>query len=478
MPAVIPPPDPLAGTLPHMTAGKIKRRLIAGFGANTFSRLATTLTQILSVPVFLSHWGGRLYGEWIILNTIPTYVGLSDVGFGSVAGNEMTMLASADRLDEALTVFQSVWVLTTAVSALVGAALLGAIWFLPLNSWLNLSALSVRDVRLIMLLLSLAILLGMQENLFQQAFRCVGKYPMGTLAKSLVVLAAFAGTMVGVLLGMSPLGVTIVYVTANVFGVLALWLLLRRQVPWIRFGVRRAEMASIRRLASPAFSFMSFIVVNSLNLQGILVIIGHVMGPIAVVTFSTARTISRSAAQGMLLINNSVWPEMSAAFGVGDIGLARRLHRRCCQLSLLLCLGITGLAALFGNWIWRVWTIREVPTDRVLLFIMLAQMILSAFWFTSSVVPISVNKHQRIAKAMLGASVAALVLAWLLMAHTRAGLRGAALALTFADLATAWYVVHDSLKLVQDNLGDFTRSLFDISALRRLWAKPGLPTAS
>ena len=64
----------------------LKRRLIAGFGASTFSRLSTTLTQIFSVPVFLSHWGVHLYGEWILLNTIPSYLGLSDVAFGSRGG--------------------------------------------------------------------------------------------------------------------------------------------------------------------------------------------------------------------------------------------------------------------------------------------------------------------------------------------------------------------------------------------------------
>ena len=120
----------------------LKRRLVAGFGANTFSRLSTTLTQILSVPVFLTHWGAHLYGEWILLNAIPVYFGLSDVGFGSVAGNEMTMLAAAGNLAEALVVFQSVWVLTTVISSLVAFLLMGAIWFVPFDRWLQVNALS------------------------------------------------------------------------------------------------------------------------------------------------------------------------------------------------------------------------------------------------------------------------------------------------------------------------------------------------
>ena len=160
---------------------------------------------------------------------------------------------------------------------------------------------------------------------------------------------------------------------------------------------------------------MSFPLVNALNLQGILVVIGYVMGPIAVVTFNTARTISRSAVQGMNLINNSIWPEMSAAFGMGAMDTARMLHRRACQISLLLCLAITLGVAFLGDWIWRVWTVGKVPTDPVLLNIMLLQMVVSAFWFTSSVVPMATNQHQRMARVMLAATCLALLLAWLLM---------------------------------------------------------------
>src|ERR1700721_1446553 len=123
-----------------MSTRSLKRRLIVGFGANTFSRLSITLTQIFSVPVFLSHWGVHLYGEWILLNTIPSYLGLSDVGFGSVAGNEMTMLAAAQNFEQALVVFQSVWVLTTVITSLLGLLLIATVWLLPLGTGVHIHA--------------------------------------------------------------------------------------------------------------------------------------------------------------------------------------------------------------------------------------------------------------------------------------------------------------------------------------------------
>jgi O-antigen/teichoic acid export membrane protein len=251
--------------------------------------------------------------------------------------------------------------------------------------------------------------------------------------------------------------------------------LLRREVPWIQFGIRHAQWAVIRRLSGPALSFMALPLVNALNLQGILVVIGSVMGPIAVVSFNTARTISRSAAQGMNLINNSIWPEMSAAFGVGAMDIARMLHRRACQISLVLCLGITFGVAVLGDWIWRIWTVGKVPTDPVLLYIMLLQMVVSAFWFTSAVVPLAINQHQKMARAMLIATCLALVLAWVLMQVSALGLRGAAIALVLEDLFAATYILRDSLRLLGDNLGDFARSMVDVSLLQRLWRRPKVP---
>jgi hypothetical protein len=58
------------------------------------------------------------------------------------------------------------------------------------------------------------------------------------------------------------------------------------------------------------------------------------------------------------------------------------------------------------------------------------------------------------------------------------GLRGAVLALIAGDLFTAWYVLQESLRLLGDDLGDFTRSLFDLSLLQRLWKRPKVPLAN
>ena len=73
-----------------------KRRLVLGFISNWISKLATTIVQLVQVPVFLHFWSVPLYGEWMIVTAIPSYLGVSNFGFGNVAGNEMTMMTARE----------------------------------------------------------------------------------------------------------------------------------------------------------------------------------------------------------------------------------------------------------------------------------------------------------------------------------------------------------------------------------------------
>ena len=75
---------------------------------------------------------------------------------------------------------------------------------IPLDRWIHVRILTIHQVRLIVLLLGLSVLASMQETLFQGAFRCVGKFPFGTFAKSLLSLGSFTPSTTAVLFGARP----------------------------------------------------------------------------------------------------------------------------------------------------------------------------------------------------------------------------------------------------------------------------------
>src|SRR5580692_12684631 len=111
--------------------GTTKRRLLLGFLSNWIGKLAGTIIQLIQIPVFLHFWITPLYGEWMIVNSIPYYLSFTNAGFGTVAGNEMTMMVARNDREGALRVFQSCcWLIAIICTATI-VLLSGSLYFLP-----------------------------------------------------------------------------------------------------------------------------------------------------------------------------------------------------------------------------------------------------------------------------------------------------------------------------------------------------------
>jgi O-antigen/teichoic acid export membrane protein len=437
--------------------GSTKRRLLLGFLSNWLSKLASTLIQFVQIPVFLHFWSTPLYGEWMVVNSIPTYLSFSNIGFGSVAGNEMTMMVAREDREGALRVFQSCWWLIAILCTVTMTLLSGALYYLPASHLLRLSHISEVDTKWIIFYLGVSVLFGQIEQLLQSAYRCVGRYPFGSLLKSILSLTAFASMIVAVTLGSGARRTALVFAATNILGTLVLCIMVRRDIPWIRYGWKHASFGEIRRLARPAVAFMGFPLGNALNLQGTLLAVSYALGPVAVVVFGTARTVSRVALQMVSMVNSTFEPELSIAYGARNFPLVRTLLRRACQLALIVAFVIVIGMMTFGPWFLTHWTGGHVPPSRPLLSILLLVVVLYSLWSTSSTLMTSTNQHQKLATYyIVGTSLNCVLCYFLARGY---GLFGAASSLLVSELVMNFYVVPASLRIAQDTLPAFLASM-------------------
>jgi len=449
---------------------EVRRRFLLSLLSIGGGKLVNSLILLIQVPVFLHYWAVPLYGEWLLLSTIPAYFSLSDLGFGTAAGSEMTMLVAAGRRSEALRVFQSVLWLIVFICLLALFLLAVVIANVPLGHLLGLREIGGEESQWVVLALGGVVLLGQIEVLLQGAYASVGRKAKGSLLKSGIALLAFGAAMAAVALGEGPAGVAAFSFAAEAVGAAALALALKSDVEWIGFGWTNARWEDVRRLSGPAISFMSFPIGNALNLQGTVAIIGFVLGPTSVVIFSTTRTVSRLALQAVQVVNFSVWPELSRAFGAGDVGLAQRLHRRSCQISVVASLAFIGFLLSIGPWFIDHWTGKRLPAEPWLLLFLLLGVAANALWSTSSAVQVATNRHQGLALRYLVANALVLPLVWI--SAREQGLVAVAAALIAAELVMNTYVLPDSLKRTHDTIGAFLGSLMHVPpTLRRVFGK-------
>jgi O-antigen/teichoic acid export membrane protein len=438
--------------------GSTKRRLLLGFIASWISRLASVVIQLIQVPVFLHFWITPLYGEWMIVTSIPNYLSFTNVGFGSVAGNEMTMMVARDDREGALRVFQSCWWLISLICTASILVLSGALYYIPAARLLKLTHISEYDTKWIIFYLAVSVLFGQIEQLLQSAYRCIGRYPFGAFVKTLFSLAAFASTIVAVVLGCGPRVTALVFAATNITSTFFFYLMVRHDIPWIKFGWSHASFAQIRELAPAAIAFMGFPLGNALSLSGSLLAVGYALGPVSVVIFSVARTVSRLALQMVQMVNSTFEPEMSIAYGSGNYELTRTLLRRACQLALLVALVIVLAMLTVGPWFLTHWTSGHVPPSRGLLSILLLVVVFYALWSTSATLMTSTNQHQRLATYYFLGSSLTCVFCYI-FARTW-GLYGAAASLLISETVMNLYVVPACLRIVHDTLPAFLSSLF------------------
>jgi O-antigen/teichoic acid export membrane protein len=434
-----------------------QRRLIVGFITTLISKAASTIIQLVQVPVLFHYWGQTLFGVWMILTALPSYLAFQNAGFGSVAGNEMTMLMARDEQDKALAVFQSCWWLISLLMGVTGVVMCIALYYLPMAHLLNLESISEHDTSWALFWLGISVLFGQLEQLLQSAYRCITRYSYGNFLKSCLTLAAFGVQLVPVMMGYGPRTVAMVYALANIAVTLILCVKVKLDIPWISYGWSHASMSEIKRLTRPSLAFMGFPLGNAFNIQGSQMAVNYALGPDAVAIFIPARTVSRLALQVVEMVKNTVWPELSIAFGAGNYDLVRTLHRRACQIALFVSLAVVFVVAVFGPTFLHKWTLGKVPSSPGLVGMLLVVVVFYSLWSTSSTLVAAINLHERLAMVYSVATGITVVLTYFAARHY--GLYGAAASLLLSEIIMDAYVLPSSLKIAHDTYGGFFRAL-------------------
>jgi O-antigen/teichoic acid export membrane protein len=178
---------------------------------------------------------------------------------------------------------------------------------------------------------------------------------------------------------------------------------------------------------------------------------------VSVVIFSTARTISRGALQMVQMVNSTFEPELTLSYGAGKIDLTRTLHRRACQVALIIAVVIVTGVMTVGPYVLHSWTGGHVPPSRGLLAILLLVVVVYALWSTSSTLMTSTNQHQKLAAVYVFATSLTCVACFFLARWE--GLFGAAAALLISELVMNIYVLPASLRIAQDTFPAFMESM-------------------
>ena len=448
----------------------LRRRLLNGLGALFYGQALIIVIQLAGVPILLYAWGPRLYGEWLLLFTIPSYLSMADLGFSQSAANDMAARYARGDSSGALAVFQSLTILVYSTAALCLLIVLPSCWLLPIRHWLHINGLSARDINWILTLLAVEVVVKLADGVSHAGFRSHGEYGFHVALSYTTLLLQFSALWIVALAGGGLISAAAAFALIRVAATPAVTAWLFHRHSNLLFGVSQANRVTLFALARPALANITMPLALALNIQGMVLLVGATQGPLEVVTFVTLRTLTRLISQTAWKVSHAFEPELATAWGMHDVKFTRSLYehslRAAFWVAVPACIGLL----LFGPWILRIWTHGHVKMNFPLYFWLILSAMLSAIWYAALNLLKSANVHLRAAVWYVLCAIGGLVLAAALLQKTSI-LSNVGLALVVADLIMFIYLWRAVTAMLEMPLLELTRAMIDFRPLIRLIAE-------
>lgn len=407
----------------------MKRRIIAGMGANSFGLAITIGIQLLSLPIFLHYWDTSTYGIWIMLSAIPAYLSMADAGMVAAAGNQMTMSMAQGNVAEANKIFQSAQLFMTIACSAIAVVVFVFAMLVPFSGLVSF------DRKVALIALSFGVLLSLFAGLTETVYTSTGRYATGAILGNLVRLVEWLGSMLGLVLLDSFVGVALFGLTARLIGtVFFIWYSTRGK-HGLKLGFSSAEKAEVVALIKPAISFMTFPLANALSFQGVTLLVGAMFGPALVAIFNTYRTIARISVQITAIFSAAVRPEFSRLFGFGGAVAVEPVFRRSTMIGVFEAIGMSVILYFISPWLLELWTHGRIQFVPDLMLLMLIYAAVGGIWHVPRSLLMAINQPMKIAQWSLVVGVLVIALAWWLGQYWM--LNGIASAMIISELIIA-----------------------------------------
>jgi len=453
-----------------MEASGLVARMRRGLGGQSFAQAVGFAIQLVSLPVLLAAWGAELYGEWLILFTVPAYLGLVDVGLTTAGINQTTMLASGGDRDGARAAFQTAWLLVTVISGVAAVLLLLLSGVVPFIGWLGVARMAGRDV-VFAVLLAYA-LLKLQSSLLSMGLIAVGKYGAAYFIAGAERVVSFGPMIAAAAAGYGPVTAALCLLAGQAVSVGVMWLAVRRSNDWLAYGVGGATRSQMATLLKPSLGYLGFTVGNVITLQTPILIIGIWLGPAATPLYVALRMVARTIYILAAATFAVVRPEIAAAYGRGDVDLLRLVHMRVLAGALWFGAAACAGLLLIGTPLVAYWTDGALAVEQPLFVLLLASTLATVLWNAGGSVHYATNQVAALSRTYLAASVCAIGGAVLLLRPL--GVEGVVLAQLCGEAFLFAYVLVASTWLLEFDVGALLRGLArpPVGAIVALWRSP------
>ncbi|MGC1677205.1 MAG: oligosaccharide flippase family protein [Candidatus Binataceae bacterium] len=416
---------------------------IAGFAA-----------PLILIPLYVRLLGHQLYGEWLVIVSIASYLGLANLGSWQAVGNRIAEAIAQDRRDEIGRLMSTGFI---AYSAIITAIVLAVFAATPMLTRRMMPAVDGETLVAFYVFIILSAL-GFPLRAHSVMLRSFERVDIEQRINTCTSICRIAAMAAALLAGFKLVMVAVIQGGATVATGVASYIVAVRLDADARPRMSRWSTSLLGSLVKPSIGFFGLTVASTLAFGVDNLVIGYAMGARAVTQYAVPFRLMTILSGGFTVGISALWPTITR-FHSGD--RLDELRRGLVMLMRVAFVfgGAAGVALWFlGPGFIRIWAGPGVFPGRATFGLQIVLMVTQMLLTPADAVLMATTRHYGYAAlaAVEGALNLGLSL-WWVRYWGLAGVIGATVAARL--LTNGWYLPVAALRTIGMSGSEFLRAL-------------------
>jgi O-antigen/teichoic acid export membrane protein len=411
----------------------MRKNIRTGVALSYVNWTVDTAGPLILVPLYARFLGHELYGQWLVILSVTSFLSLAGLGVGQAVSNAVVeAAASAEVYKLASLVSTAFWFFVGTGAIAVVVLGLGARW-LP-------KSLTASPATLVCFLAFLAMsAISLPAMTFRMTLRAFQRVDLEQAIAASFSVGQVVVTTLALFAGLKLIAVAIISGATALLPGVASYLFVRRVSVETRPSLALFSSGVLFSILKPGLYFFVLQVAGTLAFGLDNLVIGYLIGARAVTPYAISFKMVSVASQLFSVAPAALMPNITADYVQGRFDLLERRFIFMTKLAILYATIAAALLWLLGPTVLRWWAGPGVFPGRLTLGLQIAFLFLSVSATPAYAIVMATSSHQGFAVVALLEAIANLVLS--LWWGRSFGVPGViAATVTGVLLGTGWYL--------------------------------------
>lgn len=424
------------------------KHIIAGTAVSYFNVGISILTNLILVPMYLHYLGKEQYGLWLVVLSMVSYLGLSNLGIAQVVSNLVASANAKNEYDDIRAIVATGFWLYIVIILVVFILIVGVMILAPIGNLIKVSISLINVVFPVLIISSFFFLLQLPLSIFRVTLRSLNQIYKEQLFGIMFTAIQFVGVLIILLLRIGIIGLSVIYGAVGVLSGLILFAYLRRIVPGISVSRKFVNKKLAKDLMTPSIYFFVLQLSGGLIFGTDNIIISAVLGTAVVAPYAVAFKFSMISSGFASVFTSNMLPEITSSYALNNRQYLSEIYKNTLRVCSWLGILILFLLISVGPDIMIKWVGIDNYVGNTTFYLLICLIFIQIMLWPSDSILMGTTQHKAYAIMAVfeGILNISLSLWWI---HIW-GVAGVAAATLTARLATnGWFMLYRAYKITE-----------------------------